>query len=310
MAVAVTMCKLMLALGVGFYMYKSGVFTKEINAKLSTLIARITNPALLIYSVSTVAGADVKAVLRLFIGGCIFYAALIVFSFIYVRLFRVRAGMRGTYMCMLIFANFGFMGYPVVSSLFGTSAIFYSAIFNMPFNFIIYTLGDYLIRRDAAVESGTLDASAFSLKKFFTPGVVASVAALIIFFAEIRLPAEFYTCVGFIGDITIPLSMIIIGSSLAAASFADIKGEKSLIPLLLARFIIIPLLLWAYMPLVTDDKTIIAIAVLSIAMPVGTLTSMLCAPYPTQGRVSSLCVVASTLLSIITIPIWILVIGA
>jgi len=310
MAVVVTMCKLLLALGVGFYLFRSGVFSKEINAKLSTMIARITNPALLIYSVSTVAGADVKAVLRLFLGGCVFYLLLIGFSWLYVRIFRVRVGLRGTYMCMLIFANYGFMGWPVVSSLFGTSAIFYSAIFNMPFNFIIYTLGDYLIRRDAAVESGTLDESTFSLKKFFTPGVIASIAALVIFFAGIKLPAEFYTCADFIGGITIPLSMIIIGSSLASASLADIKSEKSLLPLLLARFIIIPVFLWLIMPFITSDPTIIKIAVISIAMPVGTLTSMLCAPYPTQGRASSLCVVASTLCSIITIPIWILIVGA
>ena len=123
MAVVVTMCKLMLALGVGFYMYKSGVFSKEINAKLSTLIARITNPALLIFSVSTVAGADVRAVLRLFIGGCVFYAALILFSFVYVRVFRVRAGLRGTYMCMLMFANYGFMGYPVIIAAMGENVL-------------------------------------------------------------------------------------------------------------------------------------------------------------------------------------------
>ena len=65
MAIIVTMCKLLLAMGIGFYLYKSGIFTKEINAKLSTLIARITNPCLLIYSVSTVAGAEIAECLRL-----------------------------------------------------------------------------------------------------------------------------------------------------------------------------------------------------------------------------------------------------
>ena len=50
-----------------------------------------------------------------------------------VRLLRVPQGSRGTYMCMLIFSNCGFIGFPVVQAIFGHQAVFYNAVVNIPF---------------------------------------------------------------------------------------------------------------------------------------------------------------------------------
>lgn len=36
-----------------------------------------------------------------------------------------------------MFANVGFIGYPIVSSIFGPKAIFYAALLNMPNTFFI-----------------------------------------------------------------------------------------------------------------------------------------------------------------------------
>ena len=74
-----------------------------------------------------------------------------------------------------------------------------------------------------------------SVRSLINNGIIASVAALVIYFTNLQMPDIFYSCVGFIGDITTPLSMIIIGSSMAAASLKEIRTEKGIWPMLPIR---------------------------------------------------------------------------
>ena len=143
-------------------------------------------------------------VLKIFLAGIIMYCIFPILARIITKIMRVPAHLRGTYMCMFIFANTTFMGYPVVQALFGDSAIFYITIFNMPFNVLFFTLALYYFQKDAAIESNTLEKMKVSPRSMINNGIIASVAALVIYFTNLQLPDLFYSCVGFIGDITTP----------------------------------------------------------------------------------------------------------
>ncbi len=223
---------------------------------------------------------------------------------------RVPAHLRGTYMCMFIFSNNIFMGYPVVQALFGDSAIFYITIFNMPFNLLFFTLALHYFRKDAAIENSIVEMEKVSIRSIVNNGLLAAVAALVIYFANIPLPDIFYECIGFVGNITTPLSMIIIGASMAAASFKEIKTEKGIWPMLPIRLGLIPLFVWAFMHLWTNDATIISICTIGAGMPVASLVAMGSAPYERQGKTAAIGVVISTLCSLVTIPIMVLLLGA
>ena len=154
MTIVTTMCKLLFAMLIGFYLFKKDILTKEVNAKLSSLIVQITCPCIILNSLSTVSHEDTGMILKLFLAGVVMYVIFPILSWIITKIMRVPAHLRGTYMCMLIFSNNSFMGYPVVQALYGDSAIFYITIFNMPFSILFFSMGLHLLKKDAAIESG------------------------------------------------------------------------------------------------------------------------------------------------------------
>ena len=114
----------------------------------------------------------------------------------------------------------------MVQALFGDSAIFYITIFNMPFNILFFTLALYYFQKDAAIEAHNLEKMKVSVRSLINNGIIASVAALVIYFTNLQMPDIFYSYALSQSDITTPLSMIIIGSSMAAASLKEIRTEK------------------------------------------------------------------------------------
>lgn len=310
MVIVTTMCKLLLAMVIGFFLFKKQILTEDTNKKLSALIVQFTCPCIILNSVASVSHNDAHLVLRLFLAGIVMYMIFPAIAYLVTGLMRVPAHLRGTYMCMLIFSNNSFMGYPVVQALFGESAIFYITIFNMPFNILFFSLALHLFKKDAAIGSGAYEREKINPRNFINNGIIAAIAALVIYFANIPMPDIFFECVGFIGNITTPLSMIIIGSSMAAASLKEIKTEKGIWPMLPIRLIGMPILVWAFMHLVTDDPILIGICTVGAGMPVASLVAMGSAPYPRQNKCASIGVVISTLFSLITIPIMAVLLGA
>ena len=310
MAIVTAMCKLLFCMAIGFFCYKKEYLTLSANSSISKLITMFFNPCLILYSISTVDTGNDRLVLSVLLASFACYAAFIVIGWLFTKLFRIRVGLQGVYMCCIIFANCGFMGMPVAQSLYGDSAIFYVAVFIIPFNLIFYTLGLSLIEKDSSANTGNITKVHFDAKKLINPGSVASLAALLIYFGRLHIPSLFFTCVGFVGNVTMPLSMISIGASLAAASFKDVKGERSLLPMLLFRLAVIPAFTWCFLHLFIKDPIVLNICAITSGMPVGALVAMGSSQWPEQYRVSSMCVAISTLVSIFTVPVMTLLMGA
>ena len=116
------MCKLLFAMLIGFYLFKKDILTKEVNAKLSSLIVQITCPCIILNSLSTVSHEDTGMILKLFLAGVVMYVIFPILSWIITKIMRVPAHLRGTYMCMLIFSNKKTPKYP---PLFKSFLLFY-----------------------------------------------------------------------------------------------------------------------------------------------------------------------------------------
>ncbi len=309
MTIISTMCKLLIAMVLGYFLFKKGILNKETNKNISSLIVKVTCPCLIICSVSTVPSGGGADIIRLLIGGVVVYIIMPLFARLITKIMKVPAHLRGTYMCMFIFANSMFMGYPVVQALFGDMAIFYSTIFNMPFNVLYFTLALNYFRKDAAIESGNYQKEKINPKNFVNMGLIASVVALVIYFVRIPVPELVFDCLGFIGDITTPLSMIIIGSSLAAVSFKEIKTEKGIWPMIPIRLALIPFVVWCIMHLFTQNPMLIGVCTASAGMPVASLVAMGSVQYERQGKCASIGVAVSTVFSMVSIPIMALLLG-
>lgn len=297
MTIVVTMVKLLFAMAVGFYFNKKNILDAETSKKLSYLVVNFTSPLLIISSAGSVSGGSQGDILLMLVAGLALYICLPLISMIAARLVRAPKDCRGTYQCMLMFANTGFMGYPVVQALYGDSAIFYTTIFNFGYTLLFYTMASFLLDRDAG------QSSKFDPRRLINIGLIAGLIALIIPFSGITLPDIILQPCSFIGSITTPMSMLIIGSNMANYPLKDIFSEKRVYIMAVIRLLVIPILTAFYMSRLTTNASLICMTAMTLGMPVGSMVAMASSKYEKQGRIGSISVVMTTLCSMITIPI-------
>ena len=291
------LCKLFALLALGYFLNKRKILDTHINGGISSLMVNATNPALILSSISATGNSDQSDVMRLILFGALFYALLVLLAFLLVRLLRVPNQKRSTVQLLLVFSNTGFMAIPVVQTLYGDIAVFYCTILNLPFNFLIYSYGVYLLSKSSG--SG----KKLSFRQFLSPGIIASALALLIYFTGFRIPTVINDTFSFLGNITPPLSMLLLGSVLAEYAFSSMWQDKRINLLLLIKLLLLPFLALFLTSLFFTDPVIIGVTTLTFAMPCASMCVMLCKEYKGDSRTASVGVVFSTLLSLITIPI-------
>lgn len=297
--------KLLLALAVGYFLNKKGILTPEVSRSISYLVMNIALPLISITSVSNMQGTDKMSVLKFMAAGMIFILAMPFVSRLIVWLLRVKTDERGIYEICFVFANVMFMGYPVSSALYGNDCIFYICIFSILFNLMYYTYGLRQITRE---KSGRVTGTT-AIHAFLNNGTIASIISLILFVADVRLPDALIQTMNFTGDIATPLSMIIIGSSIATYSLKSIFDDKRIFAIAAIRLVGIPFLVYWYMTALGFSGEMRGIATITEGMPVASMVAMSSTEYGCHTRLANSAVVFTTLCGIALSPVMLLVVG-
>ena len=297
MVVFQTMLKLFLLLVLGFVLFKCHIFDEYTNKKISALIVNVASPMLIISSIAGVEGND-KSIVFLMIGaGILMYIGFIILGKIINRIFPFPKKDWPVYECMVVFANTGFMGYPVLLDVFGQEAVFYASLIHMAFNFFVYTHAILCLTKR--------DDSEFKLnfKQLLTPGIVLIFIGILIYLFDMQLPSVLMDTINSIGSLTAPLSMMMIGSSLAVYPIKDSFTDWRSYVFAFVRLIIVPFMTMIVCRLLHINPYYANITIITNAMPVGSMVLMLATQYNANVKIVTKNIVVSTLLSVITIPI-------
>ena len=297
MVVFQTMLKLFLLLVLGFVLFKCHIFDEYTNKKISALIVNVASPMLIISSIAGVEGNN-KSIVFLMIGaGILMYIGFIILGKIINRIFPFPKKDWPVYECMVVFANTGFMGYPVLLDVFGQEAVFYASLIHMAFNFFVYT--------DAIMCLTKGDDSEFKLnfKQLLTPGIILIFVGIFIYLFDIQLPSVLMDTINSVGSLTAPLSMMMIGSSLAVYPIKDSFTDWRSYVFAFVRLMIVPFITMIMCRLLHIDAYYANITIITNAMPVGSMVLMLATQYNANVKIVTRNIVVSTLLSVITIPI-------
>lgn len=298
------MIQLFLILIVGWVGHKTKVFPAETQTALTKLVVYITTPCTILYSVlnnSSLPGIGVMVELLLISSAC--YIAVAALSLLAVKLMHIHPGSRGAYVCMLLFTNCGFIGFPVVQAISGADAVFYASILNIPFYPCLYTLGVYLLAKDAADRGLGQAEIALSWRTFVSPCMVASVAAVVLALTGLKFPAVLTNTIGTIGNITTPGALLVIGISIAKQPLREMLGSAKIYLMSALRLIVLPVLIWFVLHFFLHDQTILGVIVVTFAMPTATMVSMLADEYGSDQRATVQGVFLTTLFSMVTIPL-------
>lgn len=297
MVVFQTMLKLFLLLILGFVLFKCHIFDEYTNKKISALIVNVASPMLIISSIAGVEGSNKSIVFLMISAGILMYIGFIILGKIINRIFPFPKKDWPVYECMVVFANTGFMGYPVLLDVFGQEAVFYASLIHMAFNFFVYTYAIMCLTKG--------DDSEFKLnfKQLLTPGIILSFVGIFIYLFDIQLPSVLMDTINSVGSLTAPLSMMMIGSSLAVYPIKDSFTDWCSYVFAFVRLMIVPFVTMIMCRLLHIDAYYANITIITNAMPVGSMVLMLATQYNANVKIVTRNIVVSTLLSVITIPI-------
>lgn len=194
-----------------------------------------------------------------------------------------------------VFSNCGFIGFPIIDSIYGAEGVVYTSIFNLFFNIFVWSYG-------VALYSDKLDKK--SLKKIVVnPGIVAVYIGLPMMLFNISLPSFFSKSITTVGNMTTPLSMIIIGCILTKINIKDAFKDWIVYYESLIRLIVIPLGIFVIAKVIKDDSILMKTIIILQAMPAGTMASIMAENLDKDSSFAAIIIFVTTLLSIVTFPL-------
>ena len=256
----------------GYVACKLGYMGDKFDKKLSSIVVDITCPLLVLSSVMGDELPDRTLILPLLGVGFLTYILLLVFGFWVPRLITKNHDDQGMIGFALMFANVGFIGYPIVSSIFGPHAVFYAALLNMPNTFFIFTAGVMLIKGEYSLKQ-------FNPKVLVSPAMLGAFLAAIIVALGIHTPDIIARPVTMVGNITVPAALMIIGSSMAKLPIREIIGSPKVYITALLRLTIVPLSIYFLFKACGVSDLVNNINTVVIAMPVASFGTMFCLKY-------------------------------
>lgn len=279
---------------VGGIAKKTGIITNELCKGMSDFVLYVSFPFLIIlsfhmdYSKELFANARIILLLSLGIHAFSALAGKLIF-------YKVDKERGKILNFATVFANRGFMGFPLMESLFGRIGVFYCSIFGIIFNVFLWTYG-IMIFTDKEERNSMY-------KVLFNPGIVAVMIGLAIFYFSLKLPAPVFEVLEMVGATATPLAMIIIGARLADSKMSELFSDFLTYFMAFVRLLALPFVVYLLLLPLNLDEVVLTVCILLTGMPVAAYTSIFAEKFDTLPEFASRCVFISTAFSIITIPL-------
>lgn len=288
------MLVILFAIVAGFAAKRLGYLGGETDQKLSKLLLNITMPAMILASVITGDQLpEAGVILSILEVAVVFYAMSFAIALLVPRILPGTPTQKGVWRYALSFPNVGFIGYPVAAALFGPEALFYAVVLALPFNLLSYSLGPLMLA----------GAARFRWQQLLSPCILSSAGALILALARLRPPMLVGEMLDFVGSITVPLSLLVVGSFLADIPAREVFRSAKLWLLSALRLLVMPVILCVILRAMQVDSLVLGIAVTQMAMPVAVNGTLLSMEYGGDTACIAQITFLTTLGSILTIPL-------
>lgn len=309
----------------GFTAGKLNILEGQSLRGLSAFIIKFSLPALILVSMQRPFSSELfQSAWQTLATATVFYLLVITFSFAAVRLLRLPRGQRGVFAFSLSFSNAAFIGFPVVFAILGEQAIFLTAIHNVLFNLLAFSVGIVMVSRDALPGLTTVANPANKANPTHTQSpnrnlgsvlraipwnhltninVLAAATGFTLFALSISIPKALKHPLELLGSVTTPLAMVVIGAMLSRARIHTVFGNWKIYVATALRLLVLPLTAFIGVRLAGINSMIGAITVIIAGMPAASNTSLIAEVYGGDADTASALVFMTTLGSIITIPL-------
>lgn len=284
---------LLIYLGVGMYCRKKGMIDDQTKKKLIDLILKITLPCMIFNSFNKPLTPDIlkKTALAFIVAFCIAVLSWLLGKILYRRYPQERKSI--LQYCTLV-NNSGFLGMPMVSAVYGADGLLYASIFIIPNRIMMWTAGLSLFT--------VSDFKSKCKNIFLNPCIITVVLGILRQLFAVPLPEFLDKSIANIGAVTSPLSMIVIGTMLVGIPWKSLL-EPSIFYLAFVRLLALPLIALIFMNILGFDPMLRGVSLILTGMPAGSTSALLASKYGADTDYASRCIVTTTLISLVTIPI-------
>ena len=209
---------------------------------------------------------------------------------------RMKLEQKQVFQYATVCSNSGFMGNPLAEGVFGNKGLLYASVFLIPQRIVMWTAGVSYFQKGSNKKE--------VYKKVLThPCMVATYIGMVIMLFQFHLPGVINRTVLAFSNCCTALTMVYIGTILVDVEWKSIF-EKKQIYFAGIRLLLIPLLVFVLCRAAGIDELATGVCTLLSGTPAGSTTSLLAAKYNADEKAAARCVVFTTLLSCITIPLW------
>ncbi|MBQ8710650.1 MAG: AEC family transporter [Bacteroidaceae bacterium] len=291
---------------VGYIAGKLGYMGGTFDKKLSKVVIDITCPALILSSAMTGELPDRRYILPLLGISVLTYVLLTGVALLLPRFLTKKKDDEGVIGFAMMFGNVGFMGYPIVASIFGHEAVFYAAVLNVVNTFTVFTIGTMLVvgKNQSTVEEKEMSRKKMLRKVLYSTPMLSAYLTMLIVALEIKDIPEFISQpLTMIGNITVPAALLIIGSSMSQLPLRALLGNGTIYTTTLMRLAVLPVGIHYLMTLLGFSSFVVGINTVVIAMPVATYGTILCLRHGKDTTLITEVTFITTLLAMISIPL-------
>ena len=278
-------------MAIGFIVYRKKLINEEGTKQITNLLVWVINPLIMLtryqmeFSVIKLKELGISFVVSL----CAMLIGFLIGKIIFKKEQRIDKFAIG-------FANAGFIGIPLVTSIMGIDKVFFLSAYLVCFNILSYTYGIYMVSNNKKL---------ITVKSvLLNPGIIAVALGLIVFISPIKLPQMIYNAFNLVGQTNTPIAMILLGTYIAKSKFITLFNDKHAYFVAFVKLIVIPIvimILFKFLPsYLVEIKKVVLIA---MSTPVGLTIPMFSQMYGGDYEYGAKLVGLSTLLSLVTIPI-------
>jgi len=287
---------LLTMIGVGTYCARKKIITPEISRGLVQILIEISLPCMIFSSFMFSYDPGIKDnVFKAFYYSLAAYMVTIVISNLLV--YPLPKKRRQVLHFANVFSNTGYVGFPILSAVYGTEGVIYGSIFNVFFVILVWTYGITLYRGTANRSSVTTELRTVLLN----PSIAAVAAGLVMMFLGIQLPSPILVGIRNLGSMTGPLSMLITGTILAQVRLGDHIRDWTIYYGAITKLVIIPLIIYTCTLLLGRSSLVLNSVIIMTAMPASTMTSIFAERFAVEAEYAAVIVSVTTLLSLISV---------
>lgn len=320
-------------IGVGMYLTWRNRLNDKNASLISHLVVRVALPGTIISNLfGSFTSESMRECLKGLVAPVLSILVMLAVGLLVAALLKMPKKRRGVFACMFAFSNTVFIGVPVSTALFGEGVLPYTLMYYFANTVIFWTIGVMLLRHDGGQKSGgdfkalpgylmkkltafvkkqpvpenpAAEAAWGMIQKAVPLPIVVFLISMILVLMDVQLPAFVTNASKYLGNMVTPLSLFFIGIVvMRMIRQKNFRWEKGYLSLLLARFVISPLLMFALAKAFGLPELMTNVLIVQAGMPVMSQTPIVAGSMGSDEEYAAGSVALTTLLSLVAIPVY------